>query len=94
MLETTNRTVIILNLVILISFLFEKYITPENCPLCGNNNYCGNLSSSDNKACWCRDNKVQFPGSLLSQVSDADKNKACICKTCALSHNSDLYKSI
>jgi hypothetical protein len=29
---------------------------------------------------------VALPGSLLRQVSAADKNKICICKACALSH--------
>jgi len=70
----------------------EESIAPENCPLCGNNNYCGNLSSVDNsKACWCTDIKMTFPDSLLNQVPDPDKNRACICKACALGHKADEF---
>ena len=75
-------------------------MTAANCPLCGNNNNCENLSSNDNKTCWCRDRTISFPSSLLALVpdidkdKDKDKDKACICKTCSLSHNSNLYQSI
>lgn len=62
----------------------------NNCPLCGQNNFCANLSaSSKDETCWCMDKSIKFPDSLLSQVSDAEKNKACICKACALSHRLD-----
>jgi hypothetical protein len=65
----------------------EKNGTPNFCPLCGENNSCGNLSANNQgEDCWCVDSAISFPDSLLSQVSDADKNKACICKTCALRH--------
>jgi len=57
----------------------------NNCPLCGENNACGNLSPSNKgEACWCMDSAISFADSLLSQVSEADKNQACICKACAL----------
>lgn len=73
----------------------EKNTTPSYCPLCGENNYCGNLSPSDNgEACWCVDRSITFSDCLLSQVSDADKNNVCICKACALKHKSELGKSI
>ena len=66
----------------------EKSTTPSRCPLCGDSNFCGNLSPNNNgEACWCMDSSLTFPDSLLSQVSDADKNKTCICKACAMSHN-------
>jgi hypothetical protein len=65
----------------------DKNSIGSNCPLCGENNACGNLSSNNNsETCWCMDSAITFPDSLLSQVSDADKNNKCICKACALSH--------
>lgn len=65
----------------------EEYATPENCPLCAQKNHCGNLSSSEkNETCWCINSNITFPEGLLNQVSDAAKNKACICKTCALKY--------
>lgn len=73
----------------------EKNTTPINCPWCGENNFCGNLLPSDNgEACWCADSAITFPDGLLSQVSDVDKNKVCLCKACALKHKYDLGKSI
>lgn len=66
-----------------------KKQTPESCPLCGDVNHCGNLSSSNpSELCWCLKGDVAFPQSLLGKVADADKNKACICKSCALKHGS------
>jgi len=32
--------------------------------------------------CWCT--RVHFSAGLLQQVSEAAKNKACICQRCAL----------
>ena len=65
----------------------DKNTTPNRCPLCGEHNFCGNLSpSSKGEACWCTDSSIPFSDSLLSQVSDADKNKTCICQACTLSH--------
>ena len=64
----------------------EEYVNPENCPLCNKVNDCGNLSNSD-KPCWCMNKDITFAESLLNQVVDAAKNKACICKACALKHN-------
>lgn len=66
----------------------EKSYLPNRCPLCGENNFCGNLSSSNkDQACWCMDSAITFPDSLLNQVPDVDKNKSCICKACANGHN-------
>lgn len=62
----------------------DENVSPENCPLCGQSNNCGNLSSGESKTCWCADKAVTFSKELLNQVSKKDKNKACICKTCAL----------
>jgi hypothetical protein len=70
---------------------FNKSSTPNLCPLCGENNACGNLSANKSaKDCWCVDSSITFADSLLSQVSDADKNKSCICKACAVSHQSNI----
>ena len=66
----------------------ERYITPENCPLCSKPNNCGNLSNMD-KACWCMDLEITFPESLLNQVPDAAQNSACICKSCAFEYKND-----
>lgn len=72
----------------------EKSTTPSNCPLCGQNNFCGNLSPNNNgEACWCADSSITFPDGLLNQVANTDKNKACICKACALSHKEKSNKS-
>ena len=71
----------------------EKIITPSHCPLCGENNFCGNVSAIDNtEACWCMDGAITFPDSLLSQVSNVDEDKKCICKACAQSYNLDSDK--
>ncbi|PKG97225.1 cysteine-rich CWC family protein [Paraglaciecola sp. MB-3u-78] len=72
----------------------QKSSTPSRCPLCGENNVCGNLSANNNgEGCWCMDNSISFPDSLLNQVTDADKNTSCICKACALSHKPERDKS-
>ncbi|WOH37652.1 cysteine-rich CWC family protein [Thalassotalea fonticola] len=71
----------------------EEYVSPEDCPLCGENNHCGNLSSGKNNKCWCANNDITFPESLLSKVSNVAKNKSCICKACALKHKQDINKS-
>lgn len=63
----------------------KEYVNSENCPLCNEPNNCGNLSSS-NEACWCMDKSIMFPESLLSQVVDSVKSKACICQACASNH--------
>jgi hypothetical protein len=67
----------------------EEYISPENCPLCNKVNQCSNLSNS-NKPCWCTNEGITFPVSLLNQVLELAKNKACICKSCALKHKQGL----
>jgi hypothetical protein len=65
----------------------EINTSSSHCPLCARNNSCGNLlSNSNTEACWCTHSSITFSDSLLSQVLDVDKNKACICKACALKH--------
>ncbi|XPF95254.1 cysteine-rich CWC family protein [Colwellia sp. RE-S-Sl-9] len=67
----------------------KEYVSVSNCPLCNKPNNCGNLLKS-NKPCWCMDEIIDFPESLLNQVVDIAKNKTCICKSCALKHKQDL----
>jgi len=60
---------------------------PTKCPLCGKLNHCG-MASAENtgQPCWCMSSDIAFPNSLLTQVDNAAKNKACICRECALEH--------
>ena len=59
-------------------------IDPLNCPLCGDANFCANVSKSDNNAlCWCNSPAIVFPEELIHQVPSALRQKACICKNCA-----------
>ncbi|MEP1447665.1 MAG: cysteine-rich CWC family protein [Paraglaciecola sp.] len=67
----------------------ENSAAANLCPLCGENNSCGQLlvdvnNATTDKACWCMDSAIAFPASLLSKLPEADKQKACICKTCVL----------
>ncbi|WP_134703548.1 cysteine-rich CWC family protein [Ammoniphilus sp. YIM 78166] len=53
---------------------------PENvCPLCGQENRCGNLAQTT-APCWC--SKESFPQELLDSVPGEWVRKACICKRC------------
>lgn len=64
----------------------QDYVPPEDCPLCGINNFCGNLSATTNDKCWCADSNVTFSETLLNKVPKNARNKACICKDCALKY--------
>jgi len=62
-------------------------IDPNLCPLCNKDNQCGNISACDSKlSCWCHSPEINFPEKLLNQIPDCPKNKACICKACALAY--------
>jgi hypothetical protein len=68
--------------------LATNNIDPAACPLCNKNNKCGNIASCEsNKGCWCSDPAIQFPDDLLAKIPSEMKNKACICKSCALLYN-------
>ena len=55
------------------------------CPLCNQDNRCGNIASCDNKAiCWCSSPEINFTDALLKQIPKDAKGKACVCKRCAL----------
>ncbi|WP_081945604.1 cysteine-rich CWC family protein [Thalassotalea sp. ND16A] len=65
----------------------EECINPNKCPLCKENNRCLNSSCSDSSQnCWCKNPDIKFSESLLKQIPDSARNKACICKACALAH--------
>lgn len=74
------------------------YVLPELCPLCSQKNYCGNLegnnsaSNANKNACWCMKSDMSFSSALLSKVSDAALNKACICEACARSQQTPFTK--
>lgn len=60
-------------------------IDPNLCPVCQQDNRCGNIASGGSGAsCWCRSPEITFSDSLLNQVPDVAKGKACICRSCAL----------
>ncbi|WP_420897527.1 cysteine-rich CWC family protein [Amphritea opalescens] len=64
----------------------EDLCPPDKCPLCGKDNHCGHLNSSDETlSCWCFDSQIRFSDGLLSRVSASHLNAACICKACVLS---------
>lgn len=67
----------------------ENSTAANLCPLCGEDNSCGQRFVNANnatpvKACWCMDITIAFPASLLNTVPEADKGKTCICKACVL----------
>ncbi|WP_290699638.1 cysteine-rich CWC family protein [Amphritea sp.] len=60
-------------------------IDPNLCPICQQDNRCGNMAScGSDENCWCRSPDITFSESLLSQVREEAKGKACICRACAL----------
>lgn len=64
-----------------------KTYSPDRCPICNKDNQCGNVKTcSSNEDCWCMDEEINFSDTLLSKTPKYAKNKACICKACALSH--------
>ena len=58
---------------------------PEHqCPLCGGPNGCMPAAmGSFEGACWCKE--LRFSPELLARVPEGLRNKACICRACALS---------
>lgn len=85
-----NRTIIIKTLTSSDSHQLHDsdIVNPNLCPLCNKSNNCGSLSAcASSKGCWCSDQAIQFPETLLKKIPSTAKNKACICKACALIHN-------
>lgn len=60
-------------------------INPAHCPLCGQPNSCVMAATGSNDApCWCRDESI--PESLLQQLPEAARKRACICGDCVQKH--------
>jgi hypothetical protein len=60
-------------------------IDPTRCPICGEPNVCAmemaKVTGSKPKLCWCMD--AVFTPAAMDQVTDAAKDKACVCAKCA-----------
>jgi len=71
----------------LTSVKFVETLDPLRCPLCGEANSCLNQGAADvARSCWCNDPAIQFPESLLSQIPQEKRRKACVCRRCAEKH--------
>lgn len=55
-------------------------VNPGNCPICGNDNRCGNIAGKAHGACWC--SKAFFPEEIFALVPPDQRRKACICQSC------------
>lgn len=58
----------------------EPKLNVKNCPICGEDNRCGNVADPASQACWCA--KEFFPQGIFALVPAELMNKACICKSC------------
>ncbi|WP_188990421.1 cysteine-rich CWC family protein [Paenibacillus nasutitermitis] len=56
----------------------------KRCPLCGQDNECGNPAGEPEGTCWCYG--AYFPGDLLDRVTEELSGKSCICKKCLEKH--------
>ncbi|WP_053981081.1 cysteine-rich CWC family protein [Marinagarivorans algicola] len=63
--------------------------TPSQCPLCGNNNHCAQMTEvacgKNDASCWCFNPELKFSTALLLQVPNANdfgQPQACICEVC------------
>jgi prepilin-type N-terminal cleavage/methylation domain-containing protein/prepilin-type processing-associated H-X9-DG protein len=70
-----------------------RAFNPGHCPLCGEANACQLCSPATYKgSCWCAG--VEMPESLLKQVPDAARNRACICRNCVDRFESERSRSL
>ena len=53
----------------------------QQCPLCGENNFCAVSQNAEAKQCWCMD--VAIPPELIEQANQRPGQKRCICQACA-----------
>ncbi len=60
----------------------QTELDPKLCPICQQNNACGNLQSATVASCWCHDTELSFPKELLDTLPSDMRNKACICRRC------------
>ena len=65
-------------------------IDPAQCPLCSGDNACAAVKGE--AACWCFD--VTFVPEFLERIPEAARNKACVCRGCALGKDQAPARSI
>lgn len=54
--------------------------TARNCPICNNDNSCGNIAGKAHGTCWC--SQAFFPEAIFARVPEDQRGQACICQTC------------
>jgi len=63
----------------------QSPISPENCPLCGQENQCAMeielATGLKQPPCWCT--QTQFSAELLNKIPEAARGVACLCSQCA-----------
>ncbi|MCL6452706.1 MAG: cysteine-rich CWC family protein [Alicyclobacillus sp.] len=52
----------------------------STCPLCGNDNHCGNVAGKPHGTCWC--DEEFFPKEIFENVPLGGPQRSCICKNC------------
>ncbi|WP_306565342.1 cysteine-rich CWC family protein [Aquabacterium sp.] len=64
------------------SCAYQGPLSPNLCPLCGQNNACAQAAGGPvNAPCWCHG--VTFSTALLARVPEMQRGIACICAACA-----------
>ncbi|WP_220804719.1 cysteine-rich CWC family protein [Pseudomonas sp. NCCP-436] len=53
----------------------------QRCPLCQRSNQCSLAAGREDLPCWCFE--VQVSPDALAQLSEAQRNRACLCPDCA-----------
>ncbi|PWW04905.1 hypothetical protein DFQ01_106190 [Paenibacillus cellulosilyticus] len=54
--------------------------TAKKCPICNNDNRCGNVGGNANGTCWC--GNEFFPQEIFKLVPADQIDVSCICKVC------------
>ncbi|WP_091187483.1 cysteine-rich CWC family protein [Paenibacillus catalpae] len=54
--------------------------TAARCPICKEDNKCGNLAGIPAGSCWC--SKETFPQVVFEQIPPEWLGKACVCQAC------------
>jgi hypothetical protein len=55
-------------------------ISAARCPICKEENNCGNLAGLPAGACWC--SKETFQQAVFENIPPELLGKACVCKAC------------
>ncbi|CAM3548093.1 cysteine-rich CWC family protein [Paenibacillus lupini] len=55
-------------------------ISEARCPICKEENNCGNLARLPAGACWC--SKETFPQAVFERIPPELAGKACVCQAC------------